>query len=116
MKSGKRFFFYLLPVLLYLVGTFGFFFLSVERWRDPMVPSANYRTGPASLEDLQVDLNQVDHEELSNIPGIGDKLAEEIIRYREENGGFDSVAELDRIPGIGEKKLKLLTEYVYVED
>lgn len=116
MKSGKRFLFYLLPVLLYLACALGALFLSSEQWIDPAVPSVNDRMEPASLEDLQVDLNRVSYDELNDIPGVGDKLAKEIIRYREEQGAFGSVAELDRVPGIGEKKLAIIAEYVYVED
>lgn len=116
MKSGKRFFVFLLPALLYLAGAFGYFFLSSEKWRDPVVPSAVQRTEPASFQELLVDLNRVEYDELINIPGVGDKLAKEILRYRQEHGAFGSVAELDRVPGIGEKMLALLSNYVYVED
>lgn len=116
MKSGKRFLFFLLPVVLYLLGALGFLFVSESLHRDLSVPTASDRTSPASAEDLRVDLNRVDYDELVNIPSIGPKLARQILQYRLEHGDFESVKELDLVPGIGEKKLELLMDYVYVED
>ncbi len=116
MKSRKRFFLFLLPVTLYLLGSLGLLFLEGSLYRDPSVPAVLERTSPVSPEDLRVDLNRVDYDELVNIPNIGPKLAEQILQYRREHGGFRSVEELDLVPGIGEKKLELLMDYVYVED
>ncbi len=116
MKSRKRFFLFLIPVILYLLGSLGTLFLREPTYVDPTVPVGGDRSRPASIEELRVDLNQVDYDELISIPSIGPKLARQILQYRQEHGAFRSVEELDLVPGIGEKKLRLLADYVYVED
>lgn len=73
-----------------------------------VVPAEEPETGP-------VNLNTAGPEELATLPGIGAKLAERIVRYREESGGFKAVDELLNVSGIGEGKLAALRDYVYVE-
>ena len=43
-------------------------------------------------------------------------MADRIIAYRQENGGFASIEELTRVSGIGEKKLAELENYLYIDD
>lgn len=62
----------------------------------------------------QVNLNKADREELTRLPGIGEKLAEEIIRYREKNGGFGRIEEIMEISGIGEKTFQEIKEQITV--
>jgi len=52
-------------------------------------------------EEIKFDLNFVTAEELTLIPGIGEKKAADIIAYREENG-FNNRSDLLNIKGIGE--------------
>jgi competence protein ComEA len=49
-----------------------------------------------------ININTADKETLmSVIKGVGEKKAEAIIAYREENGSFKSVDELASVKGIG---------------
>ena len=52
----------------------------------------------------------------SQVPGIGDKMAETIIADREANGEFADWADLLRVKGIGPKKLEGIREFAESED
>jgi len=47
----------------------------------------------------KVDLNSADQEALDAIDELKGH-AHEIVRYREERGGFTSVEQLDEVPGL----------------
>ena len=64
--------------------------------------------------ELVVDLNDATLAELNLLPGVGDKLASDILKYREEIGSFHSVDELMNIRGIKEGRLLSLKKYVTV--
>ncbi|KPV41768.1 hypothetical protein AN478_00995 [Thiohalorhabdus denitrificans] len=63
-----------------------------------------------------LDINEANAEELTALNGVGEVLAERIVTYREDNDGFDSVAELEEVNGIGAKTLESLQEGVTVGD
>ena len=53
-----------------------------------------------------ININTADKEMLMTVSGIGEKRAQDIIRYREESGGFKSVQELTKVHGIGQSMLE----------
>ncbi len=59
---------------------------------------------------LQYDLQNITKEELMTIPGIGEKKAQDILQYKEENG-FRTKTELMNIKGIGEKTYEKIEKY-----
>jgi len=59
-----------------------------------------------------VNLNTASARELEVLPGIGPTTAQAIIRYREENGPFESVEELLKVQGIGDAKLNAIRELI----
>jgi len=63
-------------------------------------------------ERLQVSINTGTLEQLMLLPGIGEKTALTIIRYREENGLFQTIEEIQNIKGIKEKKYEKIKEYL----
>ncbi len=66
--------------------------------------------------DWIVDLNHATQAELNLLPGVGDKLAGDILKYREEKGPFQSVEELMNIRGIKEGRLLSLRKYLRVNN
>jgi len=61
-----------------------------------------------------INLNTATIEQLDTLDGVGPGIAQRIIDYREQHGGFRSVAELGEVPGIGDKRLAALTPLVTV--
>ena len=59
-----------------------------------------------------LDLNQARLEELMELPGIGEKLAQRVVQYRKTHGGFRSVEDLRKVRGIGEKRMERLRPLV----
>ncbi|MEV6318232.1 ComEA family DNA-binding protein [Streptomyces sp. NPDC051776] len=51
-----------------------------------------------------VSLNSATAEQLDALPGVGPVLARHILEYREQNGGFTSVAQLREVNGIGDSR------------
>jgi len=64
---------------------------------------------------LMVNINTATVSQLCVLPGIGEVLAERIIEYRTEHGGFDHVGEIMNVPGIGEEKYSAISEYIFVQ-
>lgn len=60
----------------------------------------------------KVSLATATAEQLDGIDGIGPTLARRIVEYRDQHGGFRSVAELRQVDGIGEKRFESLREAV----
>ena len=53
-----------------------------------------------------VNINKASAEEIAaSLDGVGDKKAQEIVKYRKQNGSFKSIDELGNVKGIGDKTL-----------
>ncbi|MFB7799939.1 ComEA family DNA-binding protein [Isoptericola sp. NPDC056134] len=59
-----------------------------------------------------VNLNSAGAADLEELPGIGPALAERIVAWRDENGPFTSVDELDEVSGIGPSVLGQVRDLV----
>lgn len=65
-------------------------------------------------EIVKINLNQADKETLISVPGIGEKLAQRIIEYRQEYGDFNDINNLKKVRGITDYRLDKLKDYLYV--
>ncbi len=65
-------------------------------------------------ERRKINLNRADREELISAKGVGPVSAEDIMRYRDEHGGFRSVNELDNIRRFTRTQAKKVKEQFYV--
>ncbi|KRK34110.1 helix-hairpin-helix domain-containing protein [Loigolactobacillus bifermentans] len=69
-------------------------------------------TSENSSNPAKVSLNQATATELQALNGIGQKKAEQIIAYREENGGFKALEDLKEVSGIGDKTYEGLKDSI----
>lgn len=65
-------------------------------------------TGPAA----PVSLSTATVEQLETLPGVGPVLAQHIVDYRTEHGGYRSVDELREVDGIGDRRFEDLQPLV----
>lgn len=65
---------------------------------------------------LYIDINTASLDELQQLKGIGPVIAQEILNYRTENGGFNNIDELLLVSGIGEVIFSGIKDSVYVVD
>ncbi|MGP3949346.1 helix-hairpin-helix domain-containing protein [Streptomyces sp. 7N604] len=59
-----------------------------------------------------VSLNAATAEQLDALPGVGPVLAQHILDYREQSGGFTSVDQLREVNGIGDRRFAELRSLV----
>lgn len=62
------------------------------------------------------DINRIDVKSLISLPGIGQKTAENIVKYRTEKKGIKNLQELLNIKGIGNFKYNKIIKYLYIEN
>jgi competence protein ComEA len=60
--------------------------------------------------EAPISLSSATVEQLDTIDGIGPTLAQRIVDYRTEHGGFHSIEELQEVDGIGEARFETLRE------
>jgi competence protein ComEA len=75
----------------------------------PAIVHAQNAPAPASPDKTAlVNINTASAAEFEALPGIGPKMAQRIVEYREKNGAFKKLEDLMNVKGIGEKNfLKL---------
>ena len=57
-------------------------------------------------------INAATADELCALKGVGPKLAERIVAFREVHGPFNGPASLQKVPGIGKKKIEGILQWV----
>ena len=62
----------------------------------------------------KININTAGIEELVELPGIGETLAQRIVDYRKEHGRFDTIGDIMDVKGIGEAKFNAIKDLITV--
>ncbi|MCI0478893.1 MAG: helix-hairpin-helix domain-containing protein [Anaerolineales bacterium] len=82
---------------------------------NPALPTSSASNAATPAAQTKLNLNTATLEELDALPGIGPALAQRILDYRNEHGGFKSVEELKEVRGIGDTLFGELKDLVTVD-
>jgi competence protein ComEA len=76
--------------------------------------SGQVATANSSRVSGKVNINKAGSAELESLPGIGPAYATRIIEYRQQQGSFSSVEQLEEVSGIGPKTLASLRDLITI--
>jgi competence ComEA-like helix-hairpin-helix protein len=65
-------------------------------------------------KDTILDINMATTEQLTQLNGIGPTLAQRIVDYREQIGGYNNIEQVNDVKGIGDKKMAAIRPYIKV--
>lgn len=68
------------------------------------------------VNSVGINLNTASKSLLSYVSGIGEKMAENIVNYRAENGAFEDRKQLKKVPRLGEKAFQQAAAFVRVSN
>jgi len=117
MKNGKAIILCTIGLLLAcILGIFTGRNLPDDRIYLEQESSTNSKetTQQTDAEIQIVNINTATKEQLMDLPGIGDVLAQRILDYRQEHGDFSAPSDLLNVSGIGEKTLFEIMSYITV--
>ncbi len=95
----------------------GIFLISTTSATAGMTKGLDKMAGKAASAAQQLlDVNTTTVEQLKQLPGVGEKIAERIVKYREEHGYFKKAEDLLNVEGIGEKKLEAIKPLIQIKE
>ena len=68
------------------------------------------------VNKVGININTASKSLLSYVSGIGEKIAENIVQYRAENGAFTSRAALKKVPRLGEKAFQQAAAFIRIKN
>ncbi|SMP10837.1 Tex family protein [Chryseobacterium profundimaris] len=68
------------------------------------------------VNSVGINLNTASKSLLSYVSGIGEKMAENIVNYRAENGAFEDRKQLKKVPRLGEKAFQQAAAFVRISN
>ena len=77
-------------------------------------PAASAKAS-APTPESPLNINTATQAQFEALPGLGAKVAERIIEYRQKNGNFKKVEDLMNVKGIGEKSFLKLKPLLVVQ-
>lgn len=84
--------------------------------REPAGTAPHIRFQITKSHNRRIDLNRAGVGGLQQIKGIGPKLAQRIVAYRDKSGPFAEVTNLLEVPGIGPKTLEKIKSHISITD
>lgn len=66
----------------------------------------------ASFAFQSVDINKASAEQIALLPGVGEKLAKNLVSYRQKNGSYAEEKDLLQVPGMKEATLKKISALI----
>ena len=80
---------------------------------DACIESKQKETAETATEKSdKISINKGTLEELKTLPGIGEAKAKTIIEYREENGLFKNIEDIQNVKGIGTSLFEKFKDYI----
>lgn len=68
------------------------------------------------VNSVGININTASKSLLSYVSGIGDKMAENIVAYRSENGAFEERKQLKKVPRLGEKAYQQSAAFIRISN
>lgn len=68
------------------------------------------------VNSVGININTASKSLLSYVSGIGEKMAENIVAYRSENGAFEDRSQLKKVPRLGEKAFQQAAAFIRIKD
>ena len=118
LDKKTKIFLYIIIFVLLVLGGFAVEHFEKDAFVMETVATEDYipyESDTKEVTDGKININSADTEQLVKLKGIGEKMSERIIKYRQENGPFMSIEEIMKVSGISEKKFEDIKEYISVE-
>lgn len=68
------------------------------------------------VNSVGININTASKSLLSYVSGIGEKMAENIVNYRSENGPFEDRKQIKKVPRLGEKAFQQAAAFIRIKD
>lgn len=68
------------------------------------------------VNSVGININTASKSLLSYVSGIGEKMAENIVAYRSENGPFEDRKQIKKVPRLGEKAYQQAAAFIRIKD
>lgn len=81
-----------------------------QKWRGKAV-----RAKDDAYESLRIELNSADTTELKKLRGIGSKLSQRIVKYRNKIGGYHTLEDLKAIYGLSEDTYQEIIPHLWID-
>lgn len=78
------------------------------------LPAKNVPSKSSKTSNELININTADATELQKIKGVGPKISERIVEYRDQNGTFAAIEDIKKVKGIGDKTFEKMKDSITV--